>query len=122
MKPAKKTNVDSAAVARIAVNAASEKQASDILLLDVRLLCGFADYFVICSAESERQMNAVVDEIEKALSKQKIRVYRSEGTPSSGWMLMDLGDVIVHVFSPEQRSYYKLEDFWGKGVPVLRLQ
>lgn len=122
MNRTKKTILDSSAVARMAVDAASEKQASDILLLDVRLLCGFADYFVICSAESERQMNAVADEIEKALSKQKVRVYRSEGTPSSGWMLMDLGDVIVHVFSPDQRAYYKLEDFWGKGVPVLRMQ
>ncbi len=122
MNRTKKTILDSSTVARIAVDAASEKQASDILLLDVRLLCGFADYFVICSAESERQMNAVADEIEKALSKQKVRAYRSEGTPSSGWMLMDLGDVIVHVFSPEQRAYYKLEDFWGKGVPVLRMQ
>lgn len=67
-------------------------------------------------------MNAVVDGIEKALTGNRVSVYRSEGTPGSGWMLLDLGDVIVHVFSPEQRSFYRLEEFWDKGVPVLRLQ
>lgn len=91
-------------------------------MLDVRLICDFADYFVICSAESDRQMNAVVDEVENALTKQRVRIYRSEGTASSGWILMDLGDVIVHVFSPEQRSRYRLEEFWDNAIPALRLQ
>ncbi|MBI2957274.1 MAG: ribosome silencing factor [Chloroflexi bacterium] len=114
--------MEPAAAAHIAVEAASEKQASDILLLDVRLVCGFADYFVICSAESARQMNAVTNAIEEALAKSGVRIHRSEGTASSGWILIDLGDVIVHIFSPEQRAYYQLEELWGKGVPVLRLQ
>ena len=96
--------------------------ASDIVLLDVRSVCGFADYFVICSAESERQISAVVEEIDRTLTENGVRFYRSEGKPDSGWVLMDLDDVIVHIFSPEQRSFYKLEDLWAKAVPLVHLQ
>ncbi|MBI2858409.1 MAG: ribosome silencing factor [Chloroflexi bacterium] len=116
------TKLDAAAVARLAVDAAVDKQASDILLLDVRPTCGFADYFVICSAESERQMNAIAEGIEKSLLDHGIRIHKSEGTPRSGWILLDLVDVIVHIFSPEQRAFYQLETLWEKAIPVLRMQ
>jgi len=117
-----KTVLESAAVARIVVEAASEKQASDILMLDLRGICSFADYFVICSAESDRQMNAVAEGIEKTLLEDDVKIHKSEGAASSGWILLDLVDVIVHIFSPEQRAYYQLEELWEKAVPVLRLQ
>lgn len=91
-------------------------------MLDVRSVCWFADYFVICSAESERQISAVVEEIDRTLTENGVRSYRSEGTAGSGWVLMDLDDVIVHIFSSEQRSFYKLEDLWAKAVPLVHLQ
>ena len=90
-------------------------------MLDIRQTSSFADYFVICSAESNRQMQAVCDEIESVLGKEGINVYRREGNLDSGWMLLDFGEVIVHVFAPSQREYYELERLWSKGTPVVRI-
>ncbi len=104
------------------VEAASEKQAENIVLLDTRKICSFADYFVICSAASDRQIGAVADEISRALKAEGILSHRSEGTAESGWMLLDFGDVIVHIFSPEQRDYYKLDELWGNAVTVVTIQ
>lgn len=112
----------SADIAHKAVEAASEKQAVDILMLDIRKVCGFADFFVICTAESARQAVAVRDEVEKILRQAGVKLYHSEGTADSGWVLLDYGDVIVHVFSAEQRSYYQLEELWEKATPVVRIQ
>jgi len=116
------TETSSAEIAHKAVEAASEKQAVDILMLDIRKVCGFADYFVICTAEWGRQAVAVRDEVEKVLGQVGVKLYHSEGAADSGWVLLDYGDVIVHVFSPEQRAYYQLEELWEKAVPVLRIQ
>ncbi|MEW6034950.1 MAG: ribosome silencing factor [Chloroflexota bacterium] len=112
----------SAEIAHKAVEAASEKQAADILMLDVRQVCWFADYFVVCSADSERQVQAVWDGVCRVLEDNDTKLYHSEGAPDSGWVLLDFGDVIVHIFSPAQRAYYKLEELWEKGVPVVRMQ
>ena len=98
-------------------------QAEDILLLDIRNAASFADYFVIGSAGSDRQINAILDEIEKRLEKgDGLRPRGREGAPSSGWVLLDYGDVILHLFAPEQRAYYDLEGLWTTAVPVVRIQ
>ncbi|MDD4859113.1 MAG: ribosome silencing factor [Dehalococcoidales bacterium] len=109
-------------IARIAVAAADEKQARDIVLLDARAVCGFADYFVLCTGESDRQLRAILDEIEHVLKKTGVVPHHSEGSADSGWVLLDYGAVIVHVFAPEERDYYQLDRLWSTSSPVLRIQ
>ncbi len=109
-------------IARKAVEAASDKQASDILLLDTRQVCSFADYFVICSGNSERQVQAIYDEVGHSLKKSGFQPHHAEGTLDSGWLLLDFGDVIVHIFAPSERDYYQLDKLWSQAIPVLRIQ
>ncbi len=109
-------------LARLAVDTASEKQASDIVLLDVREVCSFADYFVICNGESRRQLATIHDEILKTLKKEGELPSHDEGTDDSGWLLLDYGDVVVHIFGPEEREYYRLDELWKKGLTVLQIQ
>jgi ribosome-associated protein len=104
------------------VEAANEKQATDIVLLDVRELCGFADYFVLSTAESGRQINAVIDEIERVLKEKGVRPIHREGAADSGWVLLDYGDVIVHTFAPLERELYNLEEFWSGARTLVRIQ
>lgn len=97
-------------------------QAEDILLLDIRNAASFADYFVIGTANSKRQLDAVLTEIDKRLHKEeKLRPMGIAGEADSGWVLLDYGDVIVHLFGPEERAYYDLEGLWATGVPVVRI-
>jgi len=109
-------------VARKAVEAVSDKQAADILLLDTRKVCSFADYFVICTGDSGRQLHAIYDEVEHALKREGILPHHHEGTLDSGWLLLDFGDVIVHIFALEEREYYQLDALWSQAIPVLRIQ
>jgi ribosome-associated protein len=104
------------------MESALDKQAVDILMLDIRQVTSFADYFVICSAESDRQLDAICDEIDAVLSREGINIYRREGNANSGWVLLDLGSVIVHVFNESTRQYYDLEQLWEKATPVIRIQ
>ncbi len=106
----------------MAVEIAADKQADDIILLDIRHVSSFADYFVICSAETDRQVKAITDDIDEKLGKAGVSLLHSEGAPDSGWMLLDFGDVVVHVFAPSQRQYYHLERLWSDGIPVVRIQ
>lgn len=91
-------------------------------MLDLRLLSTIADYFVLCTAGNERQLRAVIKEIDDMLTKEGAPPSRLEGTPETGWVLLDYGDVIVHVFSTEQRDFYKLDKLWQKAMPVVVLQ
>jgi len=104
------------------VEAASEKQAEDIILLDLRNISSFADYFVICTAGSSHQVQAVCEEIELRLSREGVRLLHSEGTFDSGWILLDYGTTVVHIFSPEEREYYQLEKMWYNANLVVRIQ
>ncbi len=117
---------DSAEALRLArriVDLASDKQASDIVLLDIRGVSLIADYFVICTAGSERQASAILKDLsERLLEEFGRKPLHTEGTPDSGWVLLDLGDVIVHVFSPAQRTFYNLEQLWAAATPIVRLQ
>jgi ribosome-associated protein len=109
-------------VARLAVEVSSEKQASDVLLLDLRGISSFADYFVICSADSTRQISSIANDLERSLRGQGLRAHHREGKDSSGWVLLDFGDVIVHIFSPDQRAYYDLESAWPSAQQIVRIQ
>ncbi len=108
-------------IARKTVDAALSKQAADIVLLDLREVCTFTDYFVLCSSDSERQNQAISDEIEQTLDQAGISNLRREGTTGSGWMLLDFGDVIVHIFGPEEREFYQLEKLWSEATLLLRI-
>ena len=109
-------------LARKAVEAASEKQALDIVMLDTRVVCSFADYFVICSGDTKRQIEAICDEVQRVLAEEGIGLRRREGVTDSGWILMDFGDIIIHVFAPRERQYYQLERLWSKATPLVRIQ
>jgi ribosome-associated protein len=94
----------------------------DIVLLDVRQICSFADYFVICSGDSERQLSAIYDEVGHRLKQAGVSAHHHEGTIDSGWLLLDFGDIIVHIFAPFEREYYQLDELWSQAIPVLRIQ
>lgn len=97
-----------------AVEAAGEKKAADPVILEVADVLALVDVFVISSAGNERQLKAVVDEIERALREDlDRRPLRREGSPQSGWVLLDYGDLVCHLFLPEQREFYALERLWA---------
>ena len=108
--------------ARLAGDVAADKQASDIVLLDISAVSGFADYFVILTVDSARQAQVLAQDIEAALKAEGKALYRSEGAAQSGWVLLDFSDVIVHMFLPEQRDFYDIEGVWAHGVETLRVQ
>jgi len=91
-------------------------------MLDVRALCSFADYFVICTGETKRHIEAIWQDICEILKSKEVVLHHNEGTPDSGWMLVDFGSVIVHIFAPLERDYYQLEKLWYKAIPVVRIQ
>lgn len=84
-------------------------------------MCTFTDYFVFCSGDSERQIQAICDEIDETLRREGVSPYRREGSVDSGWVLLDFGEVIVHIFAPQEREYYELEKLWSKATPVIRI-
>ena len=109
-------------IARRIVELAEDKKAADIVLLDLSDLTTMADYFVICSGGSERQLDAIAGGIVDALREEGIRPYGREGTAASHWVLLDFGGVVVHVFTPPERDYYDLERYWSEAKTVLRVQ
>jgi nicotinate-nucleotide adenylyltransferase len=109
-------------IARRAVELAEDKKAADIVLLDLSALTTMADYFVICSGGSERQLDAIADGIIGGLRDEKVRPIGREGLAASHWVLVDFGSVIVHVFTPPERDFYQLEKHWSEAKTVLRVQ
>ena len=116
------TGLEAAEAARLVVDVASEKQAADILLLDMRGLCDFTDYFIILTGESRRQLNALLEDVDSALDQVGWRVNHREGTADGGWVLLDFGDLVVHVFGPEERGFYQLERLWSRAPVLFRIQ
>ena len=92
------------------------------MLLDTRGVCSFADYFVLCSGDSERQIRAIFDEVAHILKRDGITPHHHEGTIDSGWLLLDFGDVVIHIFAPFEREYYQLDELWSQAVPIVRIQ
>ena len=104
------------------MEAASDKKASDVVLLDTRGIASFADYFVLCSGESTRQIKTIYEEIEHVLKREGVLPHHHEGKVDSGWLLIDYGDVIVHIFASPEREFYQLDKLWNEATPVLRIQ
>ena len=106
-------------IALRAARAASDLKAQDVKVLDVRSVSVIADYFVICSCDSSVHLRAVTREILEEIKKEKgLKIQRREGTDESRWILIDLGDVIVHVFHHAEREFYDLDSLWGDAVEV----
>ena len=114
--------LESNEIAHAIVNVAADKKATDIVLLDLRQVSLIADYFVLCDGQSSRQLRAISNAIAESLKELGERPLRIEGTPQSGWMLLDFGAVVAHVFSPELRAYYDLESLWKEAPMVVRMQ
>lgn len=107
--------------ALMAAEAASDKRALDIMAMDVAELLVVTDYFVICSGNTDVQVKAIADEVEDRLREQGgIKPIGREGLPEARWVLLDFGDLVVHIFQPEERDFYRLEKLWS-DAPRLEL-
>jgi ribosome-associated protein len=120
-QPAPATDRAPLELARRIVELAEDKKAADIVLLDLTGLTTVADYFVIASGGSERQLDAIADGIISGMRDEKVHVFGREGTAASHWVLVDFGSVIVHVFTPPERDYYQLERHWAEAKTILRV-
>ena len=109
-------------VAQLVVAVASESLAEDIVMLDLRQIASFADYFVVMTAQSSRQVESLEEDISQDLKEAGISRFHREGSPGSGWVLLDFSNVIVHIFGPEEREYFALERLWARAPQVVRVQ
>lgn len=105
-------------IANLLASAAYDKKANDIIILNMKKLCSFADYFVICSADSDRGVKTIVENIEKICKDKGIKLLGIEGLQESKWVLVDTGDVIVHVFYEPSRAEYDIESLWSDAPRV----
>lgn len=112
---------DAAELAHRIVEIASDKKGNDIVMLRMAELTTMADFFVICSGRSDRQVQALAGAIVNELRDDGIRPRGTEGRQSARWVLLDFGSVIVHVFAPEEREFYGLERLWSNAVQVVRI-
>lgn len=120
LKPTAKEPVSGELDERIlsALNAAGEKQAIKSIVLDLREIASFTDYFVITSGTNERQVQAIADEIVETLKKAGTPAARVEGYKTAEWILLDYGDFVVHIFDEKARKFYDLERLWRESKPV----
>lgn len=122
VQESKENRLDGNELARTIVQIAADKKAEDIIMLDIRGLSIIADYFVICTGTSDRQVRAVAKDIDEQLGKQGVNAIHVEGMTDAHWVLLDYGSVIVHVFDPATRDYYRLEKLWAEAPRVLVIQ
>lgn len=92
------------------------------MLLDIKDVATFTDYFIICNGTSDRMLDALAKGVLEATKKDHKKKSRVDGKSQEGWLVMDYGDVVVHLFSPDQRDFYQIEDLWEDGKVLLRLQ
>lgn len=100
-----------------------ETKGEDIVILYLGEVCSFTDYFVICTGGSDRTLNALADAVKTKIKKShKLHAMKMEGDAESGWILLDYGDVILHILSQKQRAYYRLEELWREGQVLVHIQ
>jgi ribosome-associated protein len=121
-KPKAKTDSAALKIAQLCAAEALDKKAENVLILDVSQLTSFTDYFVICSAPSERQASAIARHVHDEAKKAGANILGTEGAEEGAWVLIDLGDVVFHSFLDSTRDHYDLEGFWSdaKSVPLDR--
>jgi ribosome-associated protein len=98
-----------------AVEAAQAKKALDLVVLDLRSLNSFTDYFVICSGQNQRQVKAIAEAVEQSLATSRLKPAHIEGAGRADWILLDYFDFVVHIFNPDTRAFYGLERLWGSA-------
>jgi ribosome-associated protein len=104
------------------VKVLEDKKAEEIVLLDVQGLFAFADYFVVCTASSDRMIRALAESIREEAHASSQAPIRLEGRPENGWVLADMGGVVAHLFTRSRRDYYALEELWRNAKVLLRIQ
>jgi ribosome-associated protein len=114
--------LDSLQIARDIVDIVVGKLAVDTLLLDMREVTIIADYFLICSAGTDRQIQALTEDVREGMKEKGVKPWSVEGSAESGWVLMDYSDVIVHIMHPDTRKFYDLEGLWKKAKTVVRIE
>ncbi|WP_172189873.1 ribosome silencing factor [Lentilactobacillus kribbianus] len=112
--------MDTKNIAKIAVQAADSKRGEDIVVLDMEPVSLMADYFVIIDANSNRQVKAIADEVSDQLAENNVEVYQVSGRDKADWILIDAGEVIIHVFQKETREFYNIEKLWS-DAPMLNI-
>lgn len=118
----RRMNLNTLETAHKLVESLAEKKGEKIILLDLQEIASFTDYFIICSGTSERMLNALSDAVVDCAKKDGGLPARVEGSADHGWVVIDCGDIVVHLFSPTQREYYRLEALWDKGKTLVKLQ
>lgn len=121
MTSLKAKKLEPSEVAQLIVEVASDNLAFDIVMLDMRGLASFTDYFVVMSADSTRLIQALENDIATTMKQAKLNIHRREGSAATGWVLMDCSDVIVHIFGPEEREFFGLERLWARAPQVVRI-
>lgn len=110
-------------LARFIVDTVEDKKAENIVLLDLRPDALIADFFILCNGNSDRQLKALIDAVREAVKERFGKLpFAVEGEAMSGWVLMDYGDIIVHIFREQERDYYNLEGFWKQANVLLSIQ
>ena len=113
-------NIENEELLKLAVSAAQEIKPEALVLLNLRGISSYTDRFLICSAASERQVRAIADRIEERLASQRVRFHHREGYEEGKWILLDYGDLIIHIFDEETKNYYDLERLW-RDAPRTRI-
>lgn len=113
--------MDSKIFAKKIANLIFNKKGYDVVIIDLMKIATFSDFFVICSADSDTQVKAITDEIDKSLRDEGIKCWHKEGMTALSWVLMDYVDVVVHIFKKESREFYNIEKLWG-DAPTIEVQ
>ena len=108
----KKATLNPRKLAKSIAGFASDKKAEDILILDMRQIVNFCDYFIICSGNTDRHVRAIADGVDEGLQKLGTKIKLQQGLKQSFWVVLDLGDVVIHVFQKQMREFYRLEYLW----------
>jgi ribosome-associated protein len=115
-------NLNTTELSRKIIETLEEKKAEDILLIDIHEVADFTSVFILCSGSSIRMLDALANYIVDVVKKHLPRRPRIEGQPEEGWLVLDMGDIVLHLFTPDQREYYKIEELWSEGKVLLHLQ
>ena len=118
----RKAAVDGSVLAHQIVDVLVDRQAADVVMLDLTMLSAFTDYFVVATVDNQRQMQALIESVNEMIDGMSGVRFRQEGAPESGWVLLDVGPVVVHLFGLEERARYTLEGLWSRATEVVRVQ